>query len=215
MSLTKKQRDVFDYICTYADEWGYAPTQKEIQDNFCLKSLGSVHRYIKYLVNAGLIINEERAHRGIQIVQKFQTRISSSDNSHQGSSTHTQLPLLGKVAAGNPIEAIENCSEMMEVPDYLLSSSSGQHFVLQVEGESMINLGILPNDYLVCRRQSAAKNGQVVIALWENEATVKSFYHHGDKIELRPANDSLDSFWPTAEDFHLAGTVVGLFRKFY
>jgi SOS regulatory protein LexA len=205
MALTKKQKRIFDFIRDYNNTHGFSPTQEEIKDAFGLKSLGSVQRYLKYLVNAGLVELESRSHRGIIIPQCSATNVEPIP----------ELPVLGKVAAGNPIEAIEQHDTTLQVPPHLLSKHDDQHFILEVEGESMIELGINPGDQLICLHQNTAKNGDIVIAYWDDEVTVKSFYHHSDgRIELRPANSSMDSFWPTSDSLRILGRVVSLMRQF-
>lgn len=214
MALTKKQKLVLDFIKQYNNTHGVSPTQKEIQDEFCLKSLGSVQRYLKYLVNAGLIEMESRSHRGI-IICKNDTQTATEFAATAPQNNSHVLPLLGRVAAGNPIEAIENNDNLLEIPPHLVHNGGAPHFILQVEGDSMIEEGINEGDHIICKQQNSANNGDLVVALWDGETTVKRFYRHSTAaIELRPANSSMDSFWPTSESLVILGIVVGLMRNY-
>ena len=216
MALSKKQKEVYDYIKDYSLAHGYSPTQNEIKEYFDLKSLGSVQRYIKYLVNAGLLVNEGNAHRGLKVIVSGPDGGLPQPSFPEPANTPPQLsiPLIGKVAAGNPTLAVEDYDDTVSIPTDMITSPS-PHFALQVEGESMIEAGILPGDLVVCRQQRHADNGEIVVAIWEGEATVKKYYHQGDKIELRPCNSSMESFWPTSETFFLAAVVVGLLRRYH
>jgi len=206
MAITKKQKDVYDYITSYFGEFGYAPTQKEIKEQFELKSFGSVQRYIKYLTEAGYLASDWNARRGLK-----PTVVKPS----QSVSTGIEIPLLGRVAAGNPIEAIENADETILIPPGLIGNR-GQHFALRVQGDSMIEAGILPEDLIVCRYQEQANDGQIVVALLDGEATVKTFRPKKNWIELHPANHKLKLIKVTQEtgDFRLAGVLVALVRSY-
>jgi repressor LexA len=206
MAITKKQKDVYDYITNYFDEFGYAPTQKEIKEQFELKSFGSVQRYIKYLTEAGYLASDWNARRGLKpTVVKPIHSVSAG----------IEVPLLGRVAAGNPIEAIENADETILIPPGLIGNR-GRHFALRVQGDSMIEAGILPDDLIVCRYQEEANDGQIVVALLDGEATVKTFRPKKNWIELHPANHRLKLIKVTQEmeDFRLAGVLVALVRSY-
>lgn len=207
MGITKKQKDVYDFITQYFEQNGYAPTQKEIKDQFELKSFGSVQRYIKYLTEAGYLASDWNARRGLKpTVVKPQASSPAMG---------LEIPLLGRVAAGNPIEAIENADETILIPPGLIGNR-GRHFALRVQGDSMIEAGILPEDLIVCRYQEHANDGQIVVALLEGEATVKTFRPKKNWIELHPANHKLKTIKVTQEmgDFRLAGVLVALVRSY-
>ncbi len=210
MALTKKQKEVYEYIKSYFIEFGYSPTQKEIKEHFKLKSFGSVNRYMKYLLDAGLIEQDWNARRGIKILE-----LESSDEVHDDNNDQfISLPLLGDVAAGNPIEAIEKSTEFISIPKYM-TKEAHKHFALSVCGDSMIEDGIHDGDTLVCRSQANAEQGQTVIALVDNEATVKKFFKKGNKLELHPANERLVPIVVTPDQhFQIAGVVVGLLRRY-
>jgi repressor LexA len=200
MSLTKKQKLVFDFICEYIDQNDYSPTQVEIQSHFGFKSLGSVQDYIKYLTNAGYLQSDSNAVRGLTPVRDDQV----ADN-------HTEIPLLGDVAAGIPIEAMEN-PQQIAVPNTMLGS--GSHYALNVCGNSMIDDGILDGDVIVVKKQNDASNGQTVVAVVNNEATVKRFYNKKSHVELHPANSTMKPFIIQDESFEIKGVLVGLLRVY-
>lgn len=207
MSITKKQKEVLDYITSYTRREGYAPTQKEIKEHFGFKSFGSVQRYIKYLANAGFLEGDWNARRGLKVVEE-NTQVSSP-------SLTAEVPFLGKVAAGIPIEAIEQADETVEVPSSMVQGRH-RYFALKVQGDSMIEDGIFEDDLIVCRHQSTADNGQTVIAVIEGEATVKRYRKSRNKIELIPANSTMEPILvdQTTGAFSIAGILVGLIRSY-
>lgn len=200
--LTKKQKEVFDYIKTYTTSEGISPTQKEIKEYFGFKSFGSVQRYLKYLQEKELISVEWNGRRGIQL--------RSND---QGSSNQLtcQLPLLGTIAAGNPIEAIEN-NEKIEVPLDLFNPAK-LNFCLKIQGDSMIEKGILDEDIVIIEHQTTAETGTIVAAIIDNEATLKIFKKEQDQIKLYPANQKYKPITVT-NNIQIAGVLVGLLRKY-
>lgn len=200
MSLTKKQKQVYDYICDYIDQNGFSPTQAEIKEHFGFKSLGSVQDYIKYLKNSGHIQNDPNSVRGL----KPTTPESGNDST-------IDIPLHGKVAAGNPIEAFEG-TDTVSVPASMIRS--GNHFALTVSGESMIEDGILDGDIIIIKERNYASNGDTVVATIDNEATVKRYYKKSNKIELHPANSSMSPIIVNNGDFNIKGVLVGLYRSY-
>lgn len=202
MSLTKKQKQVLDYIVEYIEENEYSPTQMEIKDHFGFKSLGSVQDYIKYLKNAGYLENDPNSVRGLKPVDPEAS--STSENV-------LQIPLHGKVAAGNPIEAVEG-SEFIDVPAYMIRK--GNHYALTISGESMIEDGILDGDVIIVKEQSNASNGDTVVAVMNNEATVKRYYKKSNSIELHPANSTMKPIIVKGGDFQIKGILVGLIRAY-
>ncbi|MGB0452159.1 MAG: transcriptional repressor LexA [Bacteriovoracaceae bacterium] len=210
MALTKKQKEVFDYIQSYTAQNGYSPTQKEIKNHFEFKSFGSVQRYLKYLKEHNLLESDWNARRGIKISDE-QTPVS---NDIDQNSDFEAIPMLGRVAAGNPIEAIERASESLSVPQNLLKGR-GRFFALEVQGDSMWDAGIREGDHLICRHEQTARNGQIVVALVDGEATVKTYQKQKNEIHLLPENADYN---PIIVDCHsqfsLAGVVIGLIRNF-
>jgi len=212
-NLTPKQKAVLDFITEFTTQKGYSPSQHEIARHFRFKSLGTVQNYLVRLERQGALKKTLNARRSLEAV--------SSDTALDS----TELPILGKVAAGKPIQALAS-EESLAVPRSLLSSG-GKHFVLKVSGSSMIEDGILDGDFVIVRSQQTAQNGQTVVALIGNEATIKRFYKRRDaSIELQPANPafepilipSLTDSDSGAHDFRMAdfrieGVMVGLIRR--
>tara|TARA_Y100000768_G_scaffold388638_1_gene385776 strand:- start:4810 stop:5418 length:609 start_codon:yes stop_codon:yes gene_type:complete len=202
MSLTKKQKQVYDFIKDYLDKHSYSPTQMEIQEHFGFKSLGSVQDYIRYLKNAGYLESDSNSVRGL---------VPIDPNQAESLPEAIEIPLHGSVAAGNPIEAMEG-NEMVQVPASMIGK--GIHYALTVNGESMIEDGILDGDLIIVKEQKTANNGQTVIAVMDNEATVKRYYKNKNQIELHPANSSMSPILVDRGDFHIKGILVGLYRSY-
>lgn len=201
MSLTKKQKMVYDYIVEYINSNGFGPTQVEIKEHFQFKSLGSVQDYIRYLKSAGYLENDPNSVRGLTPVNPEEQQVGPS----------IEIPLHGKVAAGNPIEAIEG-TEMIAVPSSLIGK--GVHYALTVSGQSMIEDGILDGDTIIVRQKNTAHNGETVVAVIDNEATVKRYYKKSDHIELHPANSTMKPIIVQDGDFEIKGVLVGLIRAY-
>ena len=197
MALTRKQKDVLDFITEYVRENGVSPTQKEIQEHFGFKSLGSVQDYIKYLTNGGYLVNDSHSVRGLMpsVVQQ----------------NTEEIPLLGSIAAGTPIEAIEN-SDRISVPTHMLGK--GQYYALKVKGESMIENGILNGDIAIIKHQTQADNGQIVVAVVENETTLKHYFKKSKQIELHPANKTMRPIIIKDRECEIRGVMVGLMRTY-
>lgn len=202
MGLTPKQKEILDYITTFNSKKGFAPSQHEIARHFGFKSLGTVQNYLVRLERQGALTKNWNERRGMKVVTP------------QPISEAVLVPLLGRVAAGHPIEAIQS-HETLEVPASMLNGPD--HFVLRVAGDSMIEDGILNGDYVVIRKQATALNGQTVVALINNEATIKTYYRRGASIELHPANPAYAPIIvkPSHEgiDFRIEGVLVGVIRK--
>lgn len=203
MALTKKQKEFYDFIVAYNQEHGHSPTQKEIKDHFGLKSFGSVQKYLQYLSKEGLLESQWNQRRSLEIKD---TEIES-DSDH--------IPLLGLVAAGNPIEAIENPTNTIAVPRTFLKGGY-RYFALTVKGDSMIEAGILEGDVVVCRSTKEARNGQIVVAVINGEATLKTISYQKKAIELLPSNKNYSPIVvdETTGDFKIVGNLVGLLRSY-
>ena len=202
MSLTKKQKQVYDYIVHYLEENEISPTQVEIKEHFGFKSLGSVQDYIKYLKGSGYLASDSNSVRGLTPL---------NPNSLTSNQDVIDIPLHGKVAAGNPIEAIEG-TETITVPSSMIGI--GNHYALTISGESMIEDGILDGDLIVVKEQQTAKNGDTVVATIDNEATVKRFYKKEKQIELHPANSTMKPIVVKDGNFQIRGVLVGLIRAY-
>lgn len=200
MYITKKQKRVFDYIASYIDAQGVAPTYEEIADYFGYRSKGTVHKHITNLEEKGYIKKDWNRSRGLEIVHQ--------DNK----SGATELPLRGRVAAGEPIEAIED-RELISVPSDMVGD--GEHYVLQVRGDSMVEENIQDGDYVIVQPRQTAQNGEMVIALIGGEdATLKKFYRENGNVRLQPANRTMDPIIVAADNVQIRGLVIGVMRKY-
>ncbi len=195
MNLTRRQKEILDYIRSYRSEHGISPTQREIRERFALSSFGTVQKHLKRLEEKGALSREWNRSRGIVPANEPGTRVS----------------LLGFVAAGRPIEPFPD-EESIEVPSSLLSK--GEHFVLRVRGDSMIEDGIRDGDYVVVSRRSDAQNGQTVVALIHGEATLKRYFLEGSRVRLQPANAEMKPLTVSARDVTVQGVVTGLIRHY-
>jgi repressor LexA len=207
--LTPKQKAMLDYILNFRDVNGYNPSQHEIARHFGFSSLGTVQNYLVRLERQGAIQKDWNARRGTQVLLAPTTKV------HEETSSDLALPLLGRVAAGRPIEAIET-RETVEVPRTMVSRT-GEHFVLRVQGDSMIEEGILDGDQVIIKKQRTAENGQTVVALVGNEATIKKYYFRQGRVELHPANARYSPLIVDAavrDEFKIEGVMVGLIRRF-
>jgi len=202
MPLTKRQKEILDYVESFIDDRGYAPSFEEIAESFGYSSLATVHEHLSNLERKGYIRKSYNESRSIELV---------------GSDTGTpvvELPLLGAVAAGLPIEAIQDTETLGVPPDML--SRRRDNYVLRVEGNSMIEEQIRDGDYIVVQAQDSAENGQMVVALVAGEsATVKKLYREADgRIRLQPANPTMDPIFVDASEVRIQGVVVGIIRKY-
>ncbi|BBM81934.1 transcriptional repressor LexA [Candidatus Uabimicrobium amorphum] len=205
MRITPKQKALLTFVCNFTAENGYAPSQREIADHFGWKSLGTVQDYLKKLEAKGVLKKEWNARRAIEVDHRFVENFMIPKES-------VSVPLLGKIAAGRPIEAIVSSEERIPVPKEMVRN--GSFYALTVEGNSMIEDGIFEGDYIVVRRQQNAENGEMVVALVDNSATVKRMYRQKSRIELRPANETMESFYVKPHEVKVQGIVVGLYRKY-
>ncbi len=205
VTLYKRQKQVFNFISQYIQKTNTSPTLQEIADAMDLSSLATVHEHLTTLEKKGLIKRYEGAVRGIEIISDF------TDTSLQG----IELPLIGFIAAGEPIEAIENPLETVMVSADLVTKSR-RCYVLQVKGDSMVDQGIFDGDYVVIQQQSTANNGDIVVALIDNGfATLKTFYKEKNgRIRLQPANSKMDPIYVEADELQIQGKVTGVVRKY-
>lgn len=211
--ITKRQQQAFEFICAFTAEHGYPPSVREIGSAIGLSSPSTVHSHLHKLEEAGYIKRDPNKPRTIEICEDAKTRAKQSPKLvevKQNVNTNTvTLPLVGRVAAGLPILAEQNVEEVMTLPTNVVGDSSS--FILRVRGESMINAGIFDGDYIVVREQHDAHNGEIVVALIEDSATVKTFYREKDRIRLQPENDTMEPIY--AINPTILGRVTGLFRS--
>lgn len=199
MHLTKRQREVYEFIAEFLDREGYAPSLEEIGEHFGLSSVATVHKHVHNLVHKGLLRKAWNRSRSLEVVD------SSTRDARE-------IPLLGTVAAGYPIEAIE-VPDTIAVPAEL--AARGDCFALRVRGDSMIDDHILDGDVVVLESRSTPRDGETVVALIErDEATLKRFYRDGGKVRLVPANQALAPMEFPAESVQVQGVVVGLLRSY-
>jgi repressor LexA len=199
--LTHRQKEVYGFLKAYIERHGVAPTYEEIRRHFGFRSYNAVFKHLKQLEARGYLTSRwKNKKQAFSLKEPAQTSMSTS-----------QLPLLGQVAAGEPIEALED-RDIIEVPESFLGTA--EHFALRVRGDSMIGDGIHDGDLILLRKQEDAENGQTVVALIDGEATVKRFYRKGASVELHPANSSMKPLVLEAEKVTVQGVVVGLIRKY-
>ncbi len=204
MALTRRQREVYDFIHGFVAEHGYSPSLEEIGAHFGLSSVATVHKHVSHLVDKGFLKKAWNRSRSVEPVEASAEAVPASVVS---------LPLLGTVAAGLPIEAIE-VSETIDVPQQLTAPRS-ECFVLQVRGDSMIEDQICDGDFVVVERRPEARNGETVVAVvGGDEATLKRFYRKGPKVRLQPANHTMEPIEVAAADVEIRGVVRGLLRQY-
>jgi repressor LexA len=199
VDLTKRQKEIFEYISKYASKYGYPPTVREIGKAVGLHSSSTVHAHLANLEKIGLLRRDPTKPRAIELL------VGKARKAMRGPG----LPLVGQVAAGAPVLAEENIDEYLEVPE-VIGGETGD-YILRVQGDSMKDAGILEGDYVVVRPADDADNGEIVVALIGDEATVKRFYRDKNQVRLEPANKAYKPIKTT--EATLLGTVTGVFRK--
>ena len=205
--LSKRQREIYDFVIAYARKHGYPPTVREIGAEVGLASPSTVHVHLAKLEQAGYLRRDPTKPRALELVGRERSPRRGMAEAHL-------LPLVGEIAAGGPLLAEQNVEEYVAVPAPL--SRGADEFLLRVRGESMVEAGILSGDYVVVLRQSTAENGDVVAALVgedesAGEATVKRFFREDGRIRLQPENSAMEPLYP--EHVQILGKVVGLFRQ--
>ncbi|MCR5553359.1 MAG: transcriptional repressor LexA [bacterium] len=194
-----KLMKVLDYICDYSDEKGFPPTVREIGKELGIGSTATVSYYLTKLADGGFIKKADFKNRCLEVIY------------NPNRPSRLGIPVVGKVAAGLPITAIENIDDYVSLPSNIFNTNDDL-FILNVTGESMINAGIYDGDKIIVRKQSDAKNGDKVIALIDDSATVKTFYKENGHIRLQPENDTMEPI--IVPDCQILGIVVGLIRKY-
>jgi repressor LexA len=199
LNLTKRQQEIFDFVKRYAGEHGYPPTVRDIGKAIGLTSSSTVHAHLANLEKLGVLKRDPTKPRAIEVlVDKAKAAVAP-----------TGLPLVGQVAAGQPVLAEENIEEYVPVPQ--IAGGDEGEFVLRVRGDSMKNAGIFEDDYVVVRPQKTASDGEIVVAMLEGEATVKRFFREKDHVRLQPENDALEPI--LTRNVELLGRVVGVCRR--
>src|SRR5437868_153064 len=207
MAITKRQRQVYDYISNFVQSHGYSPSFEEIGEGLGLSSLATVHKHISNLEKKGLLKRDYNRSRSIDVLAPRGRMKQAMGVANTGVS----LPLVGRIAAGHPVEALEN-PETISLADF---TRSRDVFVLEVRGDSMQDEAILDGDYVLVEKTKTARNGEIVVALVEgSDSTLKRFYKEGDKIRLQPSNAAMEPIMVPADAVQIQGRVIGVLRKY-
>lgn len=203
MELTKRQQDILDFIKSFMVKHGFPPTIREIGEALGISSPATIHAHLKNLESRGVIRRNDTKNRAIELLVKNEYEPQNE--------LIIDVPLLGKITAGSPIEAIERPDEFFSLPAYLIPNNK-EVFTLLVNGSSMINAGILDGDIVIVERKNTARNGEIVVAMTdENEVTLKTFYKEQNYFRLQPENDSMDPI--ILDNVTILGKAIGLYRK--
>jgi len=202
VDLTKRQQEIFEFIKRYSARHGYPPTVRDIGKAVGLASSSTVHAHLANLEKVGLLRRDPSKPRAIELLDKAVEGVKSIVRPNG-------LPLVGQVAAGNPVLAEENIEDYIETP--AVAGGDEGEYLLRVRGESMIEAGILPDDLVVVRRQETARDGDIVVALVGEEATVKRFFQEADHVRLQPENRTMEPI--RTREVRILGKVVGLMRS--
>ena len=199
LNLTKRQQEIFDFIKRYSSQHGYPPTVRDIGKAIGLHSSSTVHAHLANLEKIGLLRRDPTKPRAIELlVDKAKRAVSPGG-----------LPVVGQVAAGQPVLAEENIEDYVEVPE--IAGGQEGEYILRVKGDSMIDAGILEGDFVIVRPQDTARDGEIVVALVGEEATVKRFFKESDHIRLQPENEAMEPI--RTREAQVLGRVVGLCRR--
>lgn len=211
--ITKRQQQIYDFIRSYQTEKGYPPSVREMAAAVGLSSPSTVHAHLSALEAHGLIKRDKTKPRALEVFEQEGNPDNSLDISQESPVAEMRgvvsLPLVGRVAAGMPILAEQNIEDTFTVPTEIASDSSS--FILEVHGNSMINVGIYNGDYIIVREQPSAMNGDIVVAMIDGSATVKTFYKERGRVRLQPENDAMEPIF--ADNPTILGKVVALMRR--
>jgi repressor LexA len=206
MDLTKRQQEIFDFIHKYSAKYGYPPTVRDIGKAVGLASSSTVHAHLANLEKIGLLRRDPSKPRAIEMLDRA---VGNAVDSVRSIVRSEGLPLVGSVAAGQPVLAEENIEEYISVPE--VAGGEDGAYLLRIRGDSMKNAGILEGDIVVVRPQDTAREGEIVVALLGEEATVKRFFHEADHIRLQPENETMEPI--RSKEVKVLGRVVGLLRS--
>ena len=217
--LTKRQGTVLEVIARHIEEMGYPPTIRELGDALGIRSTNGVNDHLKALERKGYLTREDSKSRTMQPLfwpdgTPYAGGVSSKEPTHDDE-VH-RLPVVGRIAAGAPLTAVEETQDVVSIGESLLGRPKKETFALRVKGDSMIEDGIFDGDYIFVRRQPDCRDGQIVAAMIEGEATVKRLFREGDKVRLQPANATMEPIYVHAEEARetvIIGPVVGVFRR--
>ena len=205
--LTERQGEILKFIILNKEKFGYPPSIPEIQRKFSFKSPNAVQDHLEALERKGYISRHAHKARGIEIL----VHTASNENNRNNA---LQIPLVGEISAGRPILAQENIEGTIVIDKSIIKNSNG-NFALRVKGDSMINAGILEGDYVIASQQSDAEQGDIVVALIEDEATIKRFYKEKNRIRLQPENDTMEPIIIKTDEnqVRIIGKIKGVIRK--
>jgi repressor LexA len=212
VDLTKRQQEIFEFIKRYSAQYGYPPTVRDIGKAVGLASSSTVHAHLANLEKLGMLRRDPSKPRAIELLDRVQKDVGNAVESAVQSVrgiVRQGLPLVGQVAAGSPVLAEENIEDYIQVPD--VAGGEDGEYILRVRGESMKDAGILPGDFVVVRPQETAIDGEIVVALVGEEATVKRFFRETDHVRLQPENAAMEPI--RSKEVRVLGRVVGLFRN--
>jgi repressor LexA len=212
VDLTKRQQEIFDFIKRYSAKYGYPPTVRDIGKAVGLASSSTVHAHLANLEKLGLLRRDPSKPRAIELLDRVRGDVSGAVGSAVDSALgvlRPGLPLVGSVAAGTPILAEENIEDYVQVPP--IAGGEDGEYILRVRGESMKDAGILGGDFVVVRPQETATDGEIIVALVGEEATVKRFFRESDHIRLQPENEAMEPI--RSKEVRILGRVVGVFRS--
>ncbi|MCW3013947.1 MAG: lexA [Solirubrobacterales bacterium] len=209
MDLTKRQQEIFDFIKRYSANYGYPPTVRDIGKAVGLASSSTVHAHLANLEKLGLLRRDPTKPRAIELLDRVGREVDNVVENVRQFVAGPGLPIIGQVAAGAPILAEENIEEYVQVPP-VAGGETGE-YILRVRGESMRDIGMLEGDFVVVQRQDTAQDGDIVVALVGEEATVKRFFREADHVRLQPENTTMEPI--RSREVQIMGRVVGLFRS--
>lgn len=200
--LTSRQKEILEFIHAFRREKGVAPTHREICERFGFSSYGTAYKHLKLLIEKGYLKRDRHQRRGLELT-----------GADAAAPTGAELPFLGRIAAGRPIETVPG-GDSLVIPSLLFGDRTEDHYVLRVAGDSMIGEGIHDGDWVVVERRERAEVGEMVVALVGDEATLKRFYPEGEQVRLQPSNPAMSPLRFPAADVRVQGIVVGLMRRY-
>ncbi|TML25751.1 MAG: transcriptional repressor LexA [Actinobacteria bacterium] len=209
LDLTKRQQEIFDFIKRYSAKYGYPPTVRDIGKAVGLASSSTVHAHLANLGKIGLLRRDPSKPRAIELLDRAAGAAGAAAESMRNIVRPNGLPLVGQVAAGQPVLAEENIEDYVDVPE--VAGGGDGEYLLRIRGDSMKDAGIIEGDFVVVRPQDTAEDGDVVVALVGEEATVKRFYREADHVRLQPENAAMEPI--RSKEVKVLGRVVGLLRK--
>lgn len=214
--ITDRQREILTYIQKATEERGFPPTIREIGEEMEIKSTNGVNDHLKALERKGFLTRGDQQSRSMVPTKRARMVLGLGAKKTLGDTGMIDVPILGRVAAGAPLLATENVEDTVRIDSFLLGGSGREVFALRVKGQSMVEAGIHDGDFIFVKKAPNAAPGEIVVALIEDEATVKSYHPEGDRIRFQPHNSTMDPIYVNKSDFKqtmILGKVVGVYRK--